>query len=192
MTPQIVTLGNDMVNYYNPSELMGGDLFSFLKDTGKAILSPITSIGKGTGHMFAEAGRGISRGDFSRIALAPLKGVGHTTGSMFRDNTNMFENYWRPSKMGWMQPVGALVTAIGTIPGPHSPFMIPIGAGLTTAGTVGTGIKQKQDAENLVKEQNISNAQAQAQLEAEGKSKNQTMWWLIAGGGAVLAASYFL
>ena len=192
MEAQLVTLGNDLVNYYQPSELMGNDIVDFFKATGKAMIAPFTATAKGFGHFVGEAGRGISRGDWGRLALSPLKGVGHTAGSLYRADKELLSYYWRPSRMGWMKPVGALITATGAIPSPLSPFLLAGGAALTTAGTIGTGIHQKDLEEKAAKEFAISQAEARKQLEAEGKIKKQTVWMLLAGGGAALAATYFL
>ena len=93
-------------------------------------------------------------------------------------------NLWRPSKMEWMQPVGAAIAGIGatlTATGvgviAAAPLML-IGGGLTAAGTVGQVIYAEDQKSKAEKAQ-----QTQQAALAEQKKKNGLMI-----GGAVLAA----
>jgi hypothetical protein len=183
MQPEIITLGSDYSDYSTETV---GDIQEWFKDTSKYLISPVTSTAKGVGHFALEFKRGVTTKDVGRIFKSPFKGAGHIAGSQFRDIYGMSEHYWRPSKMDWMKPIGALATAAGIVPTPLSPFLLAGGAALTTAGVVGTTIHQNKKAEDYAKEQSKILKEAKEDLKKSGAIKNQFLWAAIAGGGALL------
>jgi hypothetical protein len=178
MTPMLITLEGDYTTQNDGAfdDLLGFDFMDdVLNPIGNFIVAPIT----GTTHAVMEAGRGISQGDMSRVLMAPVKGVGHTGMEMYRGAETTAELFWRPSKMSvWMQPVGTVLLAAGSVPSPLTPFLLGAGAGLNVLGAVGSGIRAKDLSEEAQKDAD-QNAMARAE-----KMKETNKKWLI--GGAVL------
>lgn len=160
-------------------ELMG-DLFDFFKSATKFVVSPFVSVGKGIGHAGMEMYRGIKSGDIKKILAAPFRGIGHTGGTFYRTSKSHLEYYWRPSKMkDWMRPIGAAITAIGAVPGPHTLIMVPLGLALTLGGTIGEGV--------YIKDQ-MKKAEDAAKISAlEKQEKANLIWTGVAGVGVVAA-----
>lgn len=164
-------------------ELMGG-FMDFIKSVGSTAISPFKAVGKGVGHTFMEAYRGAKKGDVLKILKAPFKGVGHAFMTTTRDIKSQAEFFYRPSKMRtWMGPVGSIVTAIGSIPGPHSIFMLPIGMALATGGGISQGIYSKDQAKKA--------ASAAQQAAASAGDKTKYIWYGVAGLGVVASILVF-
>ncbi len=155
------------------SEEMMGGVMSFIKSAGKIAITPFRAIGKGVGHFAMETYRGAKTGDFKKILAAPFRGIGHGSATIYRDTKEHSEYYWRPSKMReWMGPVGGIVTAIGAVPGPHSVFMLPIGAALAVGGALGN---------KLYVEDQIKQAKKSAEDKDVKDANTATYMWLGVG-----------
>jgi len=133
-----------------------------------------------------ETWRGVKSGDIGRVVAAPFRGIGHGGAEWYRDTTEHLEYYWRPSKMNqWMTPVGAVVTAAGSIPSPLSPFLLAGGAALTAGGMYARGYVNKDKAKKAA-----ALAQAKALADAQLQKKKNVQWLGIAaaavGGGFLL------
>lgn len=185
MHAELITLegDNDFNIGYTPyyDDTMDG-IGDFFKTAGKFIATPFIATGKGVGHFFMEAGRGIKSGDIKKVAFSPFKGIGHIGGTAYRAAKEHAEYYWRPSKMReWMSPLGMAITAAGAIPGPHSLIMLPLGAALTAGGSISEGIYQKD-------RQKIADAAEKKYLE---DSKKKNLMWTI-GGIALLGVGAYM
>lgn len=182
---ELITLSGDYSLRYNRrqrvnsrnDELMGG-LLDFFKSAGKTIVSPVVSVAKGVGHTTMEIGRGIKSGDIKRILTAPAKGIGHTFMTQGRTYKEFSEFFWRPSKMkDWMKPIGGAVMAIGAVPGPHSIFMVPIGAALVLGGSIGESV--------YIKDQMKKAASATQKQTMEEQKKANYLWYGVGALGVV-------
>jgi len=191
---ELVTLAGDY-GYSNPSrynrryrnkatseELMAG-IGDFLKSAGNMAILPFKAVGKSIGHTTMETYRGIKTGNFKRILKAPFKGTTHGVMTAYRDTKSHTEYYWRPSKMKeWMGPVGAAVTAIGAVPGPHSVFMLPIGALLSVGGALGN----KMYVADQIKQAKISADSVEA------KEANMASYMWLGVGALALGGTFML
>lgn len=186
---ELVTLSGDYGHTYNSrvgrrnqvsqrnEELMAG-LLDYLKSAGSFVISPVVGLAKGVTHAGMEVYRGVKTGDIKRVLSAPFKGVTHSGMEVYRDIKEHSEYYYRPSKMkDWMKPIGGAIMAIGAIPGPHSIFMIPIGAFLTLSGSLG---------ESIYINDQIKKAQvAQSLVDAQEQRKTNYIWYGVAAIGLV-------
>ena len=168
-------------------ESMAG-IVDFGKSVWNISTSSISSVVKGTGHTFGEIGRGVSRGDWTRVALAPVRGGTHVAGSMYRDVKQHIEWYYRPSKMRqWMKPAGAAVTVAGSIPTIASPILLAGGAALTAGGAIGESLYQKDQARKAAASGNTT-----AVSRAREAQKKNLIWYGVAGAIGVTALVMFV
>ncbi len=171
---------NPYMTYGKMSDEYMGGLWDFVKSIGKAVVSPIVSVAKGTGHAFMEFGRGAADGDIMRMAKSPFKGVGHAAGTMYRTQKEHLEWFWRPSKMAqWMKPIGGAFAIAGTIPTPLSPFLLGGGALLGAGGEFAKRYTSKEKEQEFRDRGDIK--------AADDVKKNRMQNYLITAGiiGAV-------
>jgi len=189
MTAYIATLEGDYSRSYKHTgrqykdprftgETMAG--WGFIKSIGNVIMAPV----KGASHAVMEVGRGIKSGDLKKILKAPFKGVGHTIGETYRGTTDHLEYYWRPSKMGWMKPVGSGLMMAAPFTGPAMPLMMAGGAALTLGGSIGGKVHQTHLERQAVRAQNTPEAKAARAKASKQKADNQK--WMYIGGAALL------
>lgn len=177
---------------FRPAETMDGflrDLQRVAEGAVKVVSAPF----KAAGHTVMEAGRGISRGDISRVFLSPIKGVGHYAGETYRGGSQTIK---ASGTLLYDQSCNiAGISAAGTqVPGPQQPFVGATAAisGITCGVKTGIEGKRAQEKYNQDMEKYYQDLANQVAGQKPTQGKNNNALYLTLAAVALAAGVYTL